>query len=363
MMAPERFAAPPLEGAPESESWFVCPQCSTPLLQTEDRLRCPDCGEMTAIISGIPHFVKEFPYWGEMPLKDMLDVNRCAEMGSWRTALLQSSEPAVQNASGMILNLNRSNWHWLLDLPADSRVLDVGAGTGTNSHALALHYREVVALEPVLERIQFMRHRFAQEQISNVKIVRSSLWTLPFPPGSFDLIVMNGVLEWVAEAQEGDPGELQRRALDNMFRLLRPGGVLYIGIENRLCPEFLAGYLDPHCRMPYVTILPRSLAHWIARLKGRPNGYRNYLYSSRGYRKLLERAGFATVDCYIALPSYNHPRMLIPMINNVFAYYSRNFNPIRSSLLRRLIYNCLLKTGLLKYLQDSFAIVARKRGS
>src|SRR6202044_2316930 len=109
----------------------------------------------------------------------------------------------VQRASTMILNLDRANWQYLVDLPPESRVLDLGAGTGTTSHALAQRFREVVALEPVLERVQFMRLRFAQENLSNVQLVRSSLWTLPFAPESFDLVAMNGVLEWVAEGRAG----------------------------------------------------------------------------------------------------------------------------------------------------------------
>jgi len=140
---------------------------------------------------------------------------------------------------------------------------------------------------------------------------------------------------------------------------LRPGGVLYLGIENRICPEYCIGYLDPHCRLPFVTILPRAVAQWYAKSKGR-NGYRNYIYSSRGYRKLLQRAGFTRIELYLALPSYNYPRILIPLKNNLFSYYSRNFNPVHTGPLRQVSHEILLRLGLLKYMQDSFVILAHK---
>jgi SAM-dependent methyltransferase len=337
---------------------LACPDCATPLVQTGEKLECRSCRKSWPLVEGVPHFVSEFPYWGEIPQQEMQKVNRLTQTGNWQSVLRESTEPSVQRASTMIQNVDRANWHYLLDLPPESRVLDLGAGTGTTSHALAKHYREIVALEPVLERVQFMQQRFAQEHLPNVRVVRSSLWTLPFAPESFDLVAMNGVLEWVAEGIPGDPEELQERALRNAFRLLRPGGYLYVGIENRYSPGYFIGYNDPHAGIPFVTVLPRRLAHWYARKKGL-NGYRNYLYSRAGYRKLLSRAGFTRFEFYLAIPSYNHPRFLIPLKGNGFSYYARNFT-VHSSGVRKLLHLFLVKLGVMKYFEYSFVILAGK---
>jgi SAM-dependent methyltransferase len=188
--------------------------------------------------------------------------------------------------------------------------------------------------------------------------LRTSLWALPFAADSFDLVAMNGVLEWVAEGRGGNPGHLQEAALRNVARMLRPGGYLYLGIENRLCVGYFVGYPDPHCGLPFVTILPRLLAHWYARKRGQ-NGYRNYLYSSRGYRKLLRKAGFSRVEVYLALPSYNQPKALIPLDSRIFSYYSRSITR-STGRLRDFLRNALLKTRMLQYFEYSFAIVAQK---
>ena len=342
-------------------NWLVCPQCNASLKNAKDgHIYCPQCCSKWPVIDSVPHFVQEFPYWGEIPLEQMLEVNRIAEANSWQHALLQSPEPSVRNAAGMILNLDRGNWHWLAGLPPHGRALDIGAGMGTNSHALAMYYREVVAVEPVLERVEFMRRRFSQEGLDNVRIVRSSVWTLPFQPQSFDLIAMNGVLEWVAQGRSEEPQQLQEQAIRRVYDLLRPGGCFYIGIENRWALGYFIGYPDPHCGLPFVTVLPRHVAHWYARKKGLEHGYRNYLYSSRGYRRLLRAAGFTHVEIYAALPSYNHPRFFVPLRNNIFNYYLRNFTAEPRSGARKLARELLLRTGILKYCEYSFVIIARK---
>ena len=214
-------------------------------------------------------------------------------------------------------------------------------------------------MEPVQERIAFMRQRFSQEGLSNIKIIRSSLWTLPFAPGSMDLVAMNGVLEWVAEGIPGDPEELQLKALRNAAALLRPGGALYLGIENRFTLGYFVGYTDPHCGLPFVTVLPRPVANWYAKRKGTA-GYRNYLYSSRGYRNLLRRAGFSSVEVYAAIPSYNHPRYLIPLKGPEFQHYARCFERSPRHWLFKTLKAGLLRTNLMQHLTYSFAIIARK---
>ena len=194
------------------------------------------------MVNGIPHFVADFPYWGEIPLEQMREVNRRAESGNWKSALLDSEDPLVRRASVMMLNLDRANWQFLVPLPRRSRVLDLGAGTGTNSHALALHFREVVAVEPVVERIEFMRHRFAQAALANVSIVRSSVWTLPFERDSFDMVAMNGVLEWVAEGVGREiPAPSQSRALRNVWEVLGAWRTPVFGNRKSVGPRLSSG--------------------------------------------------------------------------------------------------------------------------
>ena len=111
--------------------------------------------------------------------------------------------------------------------------------------------------------------------------------------------------------------------------------------------------------MPWVMLLPRFLAGFYARLNGAKEGYRNYLYSAAGYRKLLRKAGFGAVDCYLAIPSYNHPKFYVPLDDQVFSYFLRTFSG-DSTGLRQGLRKFMLRLGVAKHLEHSFALLATK---
>lgn len=107
-------------------------------------------------------------------------------------------------------------------------------------------------------------------------------------------------------------------------------------------------------------MLPRRLAQWYARRRGAA-GYRNYLYSSHGYARLLRKVGFTGVQIYAAIPSYNDPRFLLPLKRGAFSHYVRSFETAPGgNRLRRIIKEVLLRANLLQYFTYAFAIVAQK---
>ena len=102
----------------------------------------------------------------------------------------------------------------------------------------------------------------------------------------------------------------QLEGLKAALALLRPGGTLYIGIENRIAATYLFHVTD-HNRLKYTTFMPRFLADFITRRK-KGKSYRTYTYTKGGYERLLRDAGFSnTARFYIAHPGYNLPQYLI----------------------------------------------------
>lgn len=338
---------------------FICVVCNNELAEMGVTFVCQECGRTWPIVDGVPHFVDRDLYWGEISQGEMQKINKELRTRHWREVLTNSPVKEVQTASTMIRNIDRANWHLLLSLSRDSTILDVGAGMGTISHALAMHYRQIIALEPVLERIEFMRYRFQQENLKNVQIVRASALNIPLPQESVDLVILNGVLEWVPLSDPSSPPQtVQEKLLENILTLLKPGGFLYIGIENRLTPSYFLGANDPHADIPYVAVLPRFLANWYSRRKT-GSDYRTYIYSYWGYRKLLKKAGFDDIQIWSVIPTYNNPKFIVPFDRTVYQYFLDSFcePPSRK---RAIPYNILRVAGFLPYLGYSFIVFGRK---
>jgi ubiquinone/menaquinone biosynthesis C-methylase UbiE len=221
-----------------------------------------------------------------------------------------------------VLDLQRASWAPMLSLHERSAALDIGAGYVAITHSLARSVGEVYSVEAIPERIEFIQERLRQSRVDNVQIIQASATALPLMGNSFDLAVANGVLEWIGEWDlEGTPRQAQLRFLQSVHRVLKPDGVLSVGIENRFGYGLFLGGKD-HSGIAYTSLVPRSLATWMLRRNTEPHHrtqlnlrkeYRTYTYSERGYRKLFSEAGFAAVSCFWAQPGYNQPYRLVPL--------------------------------------------------
>ena len=203
-------------------------------------------------------------------------------------------------------NDSRANWAYHCFNRVNAKYcLDLGSGFGTITFPLSRFYDNAVSVDLDLHRLRFQILRNKAES-GSLLIIRGDANTPVFPPDSFDLIVANGLLEWIPLAESSTkPEDVQLEFLAQIRRMLRPGGCLYIGSENRFSILYLRGITD-HGGLPFTSILPRRISNCLTRyVLGVP--YRTYTYSADGYQRLLKRAGFTTTDIYWVMPHYNIP--------------------------------------------------------
>jgi len=251
---------------------------------------------------------------------------------------------------------------------------------GMNAIGMSRRFAEVWALDAIYERLRFTALRLAQEKITNVRPLFGSVFALPFGAAALDLVLMNGILEWVGEWDySAPPRAVQERVLRRVHELLRPGGNLVVGIENRFSYSYLYSGRD-HSGYQMTSYMPRAMAtaymRLMRRLAGRrkyfsdwanekPVEYRTYTYTIRGYRRLLREAGFTEVYTYYCYPNYNFPHKLLPLDDRAALRRSLGLLARPGSLLKNTLRNVLAggaaACGLLPYVVPGYTIVAVKR--
>jgi SAM-dependent methyltransferase len=99
--------------------------------------------------------------------------------------------------------------------------LDVGCGTGALAARLAGAGYETVGVDPSEGMLEVLRQRSPR-----VRAVRASAESLPFPDGSFDVVLTVAVLHHIA-----DPDRV-RRTLAEMVRVAKPSGRVLVWDHN-----------------------------------------------------------------------------------------------------------------------------------
>ena len=120
-----------------------------------------------------------------------------------------------------------------LDLPPDSRVVDVGCGEGAHAFRLATHFGfRVLGIDPVqrhLDLAREARREVAPDIASRVSFERGSATQVPVHDSSLDLVWCRDVMVHVA-----DPTD----AFHELARVLRPGG--YVAAYQMVATDLLS---------------------------------------------------------------------------------------------------------------------------
>ena len=104
-------------------------------------------------------------------------------------------------------------------LSAGARVLDVGCGDG---HVLG-QIRDAVSLPLELEGLEFSDHAIRAAESAGFRVYRGRIEDAVLPSDTFDLIIMNQLIEHVREPRE---------VLEEIARALKPGGHVFLETPN-----------------------------------------------------------------------------------------------------------------------------------
>ena len=127
--------------------------------------------------------------------------------------------------------------------PKGKKILDVGSGNGGISIAFAQAGADVSGIE-IEEDLYKIGQLHAKSYGVTPIFYLYDGQSLPFQDNSFDYAVSASVLE-----HTDDPV----RYLNEILRVVKPGGSLYLGFPNKWAP------IETHTQLPFLTYLPKNL--------------------------------------------------------------------------------------------------------
>ncbi len=164
-----------------------------------------------------------------------------------------------------------------------ARVLDVGCGDAGVLIAFAEQGARAAGIE--LDEKSLARGRIrAEEHGVDVDLRSGVAERLPWEDGSFDLVILDNVLEHVRDRE---------RTLQEIRRVLRPGGLLYLVTPKPFSVYSL--WNDPHYDLAGLVLMPRRVQIWyFERVRGGGRGtYDVEVIPTRWrIRRMLRNAGF-----------------------------------------------------------------------
>jgi ubiquinone/menaquinone biosynthesis C-methylase UbiE len=123
----------------------------------------------------------------------------------------------------------------------NKKILDIGSGEGGTSSVLSEN-NFVVSVDLSLLRLQRQKVNF---QIKNS--VNSNALKLPFSDSSFDIIILQDVIEHLSDSEN---------FISEIKRVLKSNGAIYLSTPNKL--SIINILSDPHWGLPLVAVFKRE---------------------------------------------------------------------------------------------------------
>ena len=148
--------------------------------------------------------------------------------------LLEQYEPALRRLAGGYAEREADREDLFQDIAPGMRVLDAGCGYGRNLVHLLREGCEVFALDLDAEGVEHVRQLAAalRAGLPADSFQVGAIEQMPFPDGFADVVICSAVLHFARDEEHF------RGMLMELWRVLRPGGMLFCRLGSRIGMEF-----------------------------------------------------------------------------------------------------------------------------
>ena len=199
---------------------LCCPKCGKDLTQRGEEIVCVGCGMVyTKTSFGIPMlFCPNDP-------KDLKED--CTEkIMEFYSGTPFPNYDDFDDVGSLIMKSRQSVYQKLLDeqMGFNIRVLECGCGTGQLTNFLSVAHRTVIGTDMTLNSLQLGQEFKEKYGLERADFIQMNLFRPCFKPGSFDMVICNGVLHHTSNPFGG---------FQSIARMVKPGGYIMIGLYHR----------------------------------------------------------------------------------------------------------------------------------
>lgn len=233
----------------------------------------------------------------------------------------------------------------------DARVLEIGAGCGAITGALARNCAEVTCVE--LSKKRSLINAYRNMDYDNIQIMVGNFQEIePELPTDYDYITLIGVLEYAASYIHSGIDAFQE-FLNIIQSHLKPEGKLIVAIENKYGLKYWAGCKEDH------------VSRYFEGIEGYTHTKGVRTFSKRGLTKLFMDCGMHVEAFYYPYPDYKLPTEI----------FSDAYLPEQGTLTQNLmnldnerlltfdesrVYDSLIEDGMYPEFANSFLVVVEK---
>ncbi len=198
---------------------FACPDCKGDLAIENDALKCLTCQNNYQVDDDIPLL-----FWPNEWNASQKDVTNIVKKFYEETPFPNYEE--LENVGGLIQKAQRTFFAKLLNeqIPFNTRVLEVGCGTGQMSNFLSIANRYVFGTDICLNSLKLGQAFKTLNGLSDVGFYQMNLFRPIFKEESFPLVICNGVLHHTSNPYAG---------FQSIAKLVKKGGYILIGLYNK----------------------------------------------------------------------------------------------------------------------------------
>lgn len=159
--------------------------------------------------------------------------------------------------------------------------VDVGCSVGIITEYIANDFKKVIGVDVDTKAIKIAMKRTNSKNVS-FKLSKEN--KLPLKDASIDVVIFSQIYEHAKNPQ---------KLVDEIYRILKPGGVCFFGARNKY-----GGYYDGHYKLPFVSWLPKSISDMYVKVFTKKCEYDIDLYPLWKLNKLVKK--FTKVDYTLA---------------------------------------------------------------